>query len=215
MNSDIGALLEFIKTAEKLKVELRHSYTSDITRQESVAEHSWMMGLMAILFFDFAEAKVDKLKVMKMVVIHDLAEAITGDIPAFESSERKDRKYETEKAAMKTLTSGLPSQLAKEIMGLWNEYELKETDEAKLVQCIDKVEVLIQHNLAHIDTWDQGDYGLACYNKDEYFDNDPFLRQFKNAVNDETWDKLTSSNKLDHISKEHRDRRAQEKTKKN
>ena len=76
MNKDAVALLSFIKAAEKLKVELRHSYTSSIDRKESVAEHSWMLGLMAMLFFDFVDLKVDKLKVMKMVIIHDLAELL-------------------------------------------------------------------------------------------------------------------------------------------
>lgn len=211
MNSDASALLKFIKAAEKLKTELRHSYTSSIDRKESVAEHSWMLGLMAMLFFDFVDLKVDKLKVMKMVIIHDLAEAVTGDIPTFEVSERNANKYPAEKKAMQSLTADLPANIAKEIMNLWEEHEANETDEAKMAQCLDKTEVLIQHTIADMSTWDAGDYKLGCYHKDELCDCDLFLRGFKDLVNSEWWQKLEDNDKLSNMSQEHIDRYEKEK----
>ena len=162
MTEDAAALLKFIRIAEKLKVELRHSYTSLIDRQESVAEHSWMLGLMAILVFDLIEIKVDQLKVMKMVIIHNLAEAITGDIPSFEKSSRQSNKFSNEETAMKKITAILPPKVANEILNLWYEMEERKTNEAKVAQCLDKAEVLIQHNLADIKTWDQGDFDTNC-----------------------------------------------------
>jgi putative hydrolase of HD superfamily len=206
MNREIIALLEFIKRAEKLKTELRHSYTSNKDRQESVADHSWMLALMAILMFDYVDLKVDKLKVIKMLIIHDLAEAITGDVPAFEISARNKDKYPAELASMKKLTKGLPKKLADEILSLWDEHEKKTTDEAKLAQCIDKSEALIQHTIADMSTWDEGDYRWGFYNKDEYFDCDAFLRQFKDVVNDQMWQKLVDNNTVHNFNQEHRDR---------
>ena len=78
-------LLDILSVAEKLKCNTRHSYTSS-GRKESVAEHSWRLALMALLLRDeFPEADMDR--VLRMCIIHDLGEAFTGDIPAFEKSE--------------------------------------------------------------------------------------------------------------------------------
>ena len=100
---EIGRLLDFLKTAEQLKCNTRHSYTSS-GRLESVAEHSWRLALMAMLVGDeFPELDMDK--VIKMCLIHDMGEAITGDIPAFEKTD-KDRKVENKK--VEQLTDILP-----------------------------------------------------------------------------------------------------------
>lgn len=83
-------LIEILSVAERLKDEVRHSYTSG-GRRESVAEHSWRITLMAYFVSDeFPEA--DLLKIMKMCLIHDLGEAFTGDIPAFEKRIKIRRK---------------------------------------------------------------------------------------------------------------------------
>jgi putative hydrolase of HD superfamily len=210
MHQDITALLTFIKRAEKLKTELRHSWLSDTNRQESVAEHSWMMALMAMTIMESIDLPLDKLKVMKLVTIHDLAEAITGDIPSFEQSARRDNKYEAEKAALIAITAGLPPATTKEFLDLWEEMEAKQTPEAKLAQCLDKVEVLIQHIIADISSWDDGDYSLGPYHKDEYFDFHPYMRELKDQVNAEFWQKMELENKLDRLRPEHLARRGQQ-----
>jgi putative hydrolases of HD superfamily len=207
MKHEITELLAFIKRAEKLKTELRHSWLSDRARQESVAEHSWMLTLIALAVFDSIAIEVDQLKVMKMVVVHDLAEAVTGDIPTFEVSKRQDDKYANEVAAIAAITSGLPPKVADEIMSLWQEMEEKQTPEAKLAQCLDKSEVLIQHIISDIQTWDDGDFGLGPYNKDELFDFNPFMRAFKDQVNELFWQKMESEQKLDRLKPEHIARR--------
>ncbi len=206
MNGDFAALFAFIKRAEKLKTELRHSWLSDKDRRESVAEHSWMMALIAMAIFDSIDLEVDKLKVMKLVTIHDLAEAIVGDVPSFDEKGREG-KYEREKAAMEQITKGLPPAVAEEFLALWEEMEEKKTLEAMLAQCLDKSEVLIQHIIADIDTWDDGDYGLGPYNKDELFDFHPYMREFKDYVNKEFWKKMESEDKLSRIRPEHLERR--------
>lgn len=213
MNKDAVAILDFIKSAEKLKTELRHSWTSDKSRQESVADHSWMLALMALLFFDYVNLKVDRLKVIKMVILHDLAEAVTGDIPTFEQSERntQDNKHAAELAAMQKLTAKLPAKQANEIIELWQEFEDRITNEAKMAQSLDKTEVLIQHTIADIDTWDDGDYWHGCYHNDERCNCDLFIRQFKDLVNKEMLEKLEDSNTLSRLRKEHIERYEKEK----
>ena len=77
---DSRAFLDFLKVAERLKCNTRHSYTSS-GRHESVAEHSWRLTVMAYFMQDeFPEADIDK--VIKMCMFHDMGEAITGDITA-------------------------------------------------------------------------------------------------------------------------------------
>ena len=151
-------LIQFYTEAEKLKSVMRHSWTSDTTRRESTAEHTWMLCLMALTIFDSLEFEVDQLRVLKMLIIHDLAEAITGDIPAFEISDRKAQKYQTELAAMKHLLRNLEEKTKKDILSLWEEMEQKQTPEAKLAQIIDKSEAAMQHAIAGAKTWDDGDF---------------------------------------------------------
>src|SRR5580658_2663720 len=142
----ISDFLIFYSKAEKLKSTLRHCRTSDKTRQESTAEHSWMLGLMVIVLSDVIPTKVDKLKTLKMVLIHDLAEAITGDIPAFEKSARQRGKHTAEKKALSEIVSSLPKKSAQEIIDLWLEYEAYVSPEAKFGHSLDKIEALLQHN---------------------------------------------------------------------
>lgn len=144
-------LLSFFHTAEKLKQELRHSWLSN-GRQESVAEHTWRLTLMAMTLEPYFKQPVNMEKLLKMLIIHDLAEVAIGDIPAFEVSERKNTKHEAEAAAMQTLCSQLGEQ-GKQWFDLWQEGEQKETYEAKVANAIDKLEAQLQHNEANINTW--------------------------------------------------------------
>lgn len=168
-----------------------------------------MLALIAMTIFDSIDIELDRLKVMKMVTIHDLAEAVTGDIPTFEVSDRQNAKYENEVAAIKKITAGLPQKTQDEFLAIWQEMEDKQTPEAMLAQCLDKIEVLIQHIISDIETWDDGDYGLGPYNKDELFDFHPYLREFKDQVNEEFWLKMEHNDKLSRIKPEHIQRRSE------
>lgn len=184
MKKVINSFIDFHKKAEKLKTTMRHSWLSNSSRQESVAEHSWMLCLLALILADQIKTKVDLLKIFKMVTIHDLAEAVTGDISAHEISARntKENKYKAEQKALKSLLSGLPKVKAREIIDLWEEMEKKETTEAKFAQSLDKIEVVMQHHIADISTWDQGDYNASPYYKEEYSDFDPFMKTLRGVV---------------------------------
>ena len=148
-------LIEVLSVAERLKDAVRHSYTSG-GRRESVAEHSWRITLMAYFVSDeFPEA--DLLKIMKMCLIHDLGEAFTGDIPAFEKTAKDSEK---EADALGEWVKTLPELFNKEMAELYQEMEEQQTLEARIYKALDKLEALIQHNESDIKTWIPLEYDL-------------------------------------------------------
>jgi putative hydrolase of HD superfamily len=146
---DLTGILDFLRSAEQLKSTLRSCYAST-GRQESAAEHSWRLALMAMLLrHEFPD--VDAEKVLRMCLIHDLGEAIGGDIPAPEQARRRESglsagKAEQERRDLVTLLEPLPPGLQLEITSLWDEYEAAATPEARLVKALDKLETILQHN---------------------------------------------------------------------
>ena len=148
-------LLDILTVAERLKDATRHCYTSG-GRHESVAEHCWMMTLMAFLLKDeFPEA--DMGKVIRMCIIHDLGEAFTGDIPVFHKTTADEEK---EEAVLYGWVRSLPKAQAEEMLELYGEMEARETLEAKLYKTIDGLEAVIQHNFSDISTWLPNEYEL-------------------------------------------------------
>ena len=140
--------LEFLTIAEKLKCNTRHSFTTS-GRKESVAEHSWRLALMAMLCRD-EFPHLDMNKVIKMCLIHDLGEAVTGDVPSF----YKTADHEAEESrAIDTLLASLPSPHREEFTSLFAEMEARETEEAKLWKALDNIEAVISHNEAALSTW--------------------------------------------------------------
>lgn len=153
MNAQL--IIEFLSLAEKLKCNTRHSWTSS-GRHESVAEHSWRLTLLALLMEeDFPDVNMEK--VLKMCLIHDLGEAITGDVPAFLKGET-DEKREDE--AIDGLLATLDDNLSKEWGMLFSEMRELSTKEARLFKALDKIEAVIQHNEADISSWLPLEYEL-------------------------------------------------------
>lgn len=148
-------LLEFLAMAEKLKCNTRHSYTSS-GRHESVAEHSFRLALMAYMVSDEVP-EIDTDKVIKMCLIHDLGEAITGDIPSFEKT---DSDEAAEDSAVAGFVNGLPEYWKKQLGEMYSEMNELKTPEAKLYKALDKLEAVIQHNEADISTWLPLEYDL-------------------------------------------------------
>src|SRR5919112_3303901 len=116
---DIEAILTFLRAAERLKTVARSAWTS-AGDSESVAEHTWRLCLMAMLFYGQDE-EIDRLRLLKMCLIHDLGEALSGDVPA-PLQEAGGGKVQQEKADLLELIKPLPADLAQEIVRLWEEY---------------------------------------------------------------------------------------------
>lgn len=140
--AELEGILEFLRGAEQLKNTLRSSRTSN-GRQESTAEHTWRLCLI-ILMFGKQYPEIDVLKLIKMCVIHDLGEAINGDIAAVDQVEGVDKGAE-EKKDLELLIRPLPGYLRDEILTLWDEYENASSEEALLAKAFDKIETILQH----------------------------------------------------------------------
>lgn len=194
--TDPKALIALVAFAEGLKNELRHSYTST-GRQESVAEHCWMLCLMAMAVFDAVQLDVDRMKVLKLLIVHDLPEVITGDIPVFDKLKVAEQAATDEEAALQQIEATYP--MGAEIAALCREFEAAETHEAKLARAIDKAEALIQHNLADIETWDQNDYDYQTdmeHPRRLVFEVDPFFQALRDQLDHDTMAKIDAGGKL-------------------
>lgn len=154
MKSELKNILEVITLAERLKSEMRHSWLSD-GRQESVAEHTWRMALMAVLLEPYLDEEVDTARMLKMILVHDLVEIEAGDIPAFQvlTEEAKALKQQKEIKAIENLREKLGNGIGQHVYELWHEFEERYTYEAKVANALDKLEVRLQHNHADITTW--------------------------------------------------------------
>lgn len=183
-------ILNFLHFSERLKTELRHSWLSN-GRQESVAEHSWHISLLALLLFRHINHSVNLEKVLKMALIHDLVEAEVGDIPVFATGSRMKNKMQLERQAITHIRHMfLSEEIGRELYDIWHEFENAETNEAKFVKALDNLEVQIQHNMANLDTWEDIEYELVYTKMNKFCDYDPFLQKFCNEV------KLQSEKKM-------------------
>jgi len=178
---DLSGILTFLRSAEAMKDTLRSGYTST-GRQESVAAHTWRLTLMAtVLAPEYPEIDMERL--LKMLIVHDVGEAIHGDIPAPEQEASSDKSGQ-ERADLLDLTDTLPEGTRGEIVALWDEYEAAETPEAKLAKALDKLETILQHtqgeNPPDFDYAFNLDYGTA------YTDVDPVIRKLRAILDEET-----------------------------
>lgn len=145
--------IEFIVTIDQLKDITRQSITTGSRRNENDAEHSWHLAVMAILLSEYAEEQnIDLLKVIKMVLIHDLVEIYAGDTYCYDEKANED-KAEREQEAAERLFSILPQDQGEELMNLWREFEEMETYEAAFAACLDRFQPLLLNYNTEGHTW--------------------------------------------------------------
>ncbi|MET1077143.1 MAG: HD domain-containing protein [Pseudomonas sp.] len=173
--------LTFLKEAERLKDVLRSSHTSS-GRAESTAEHSWRLCLMAMLFED-AFADIDFAKLLKICVIHDLGEAIGGDIPAVEQHPDQHKSAQ-ERRDLLTLLAPLEIDQQARFVGLWDEYEHASSPEARLVKGLDKLETILQHNQGL--NPDNFDYGFNLSYGQKHTATHPLFIALRQLLDQET-----------------------------
>ena len=178
-------LLNFLHRLECLKTNGRHSTTvGGIT--ETVAAHSWRLAVLALLIApEFPE--LDGNKLIRMCLVHDFGEAITGDIPSF----LKTKEHETtEDTAVQTLLSALPEPQRGSLSALFAEMDAHESTEARLYKALDKLEAVIQHNESDISTWLPLEYELqqtyAVENASEF----PYLKELRALMLEDTLKKI-------------------------
>lgn len=178
-------LLEALSVAERLKDTTRHCYTKN-GRHESVAEHSWMMTLMAYFMKDeFPE--VDMNKVIQMCIIHDLGECFTGDIPTFDKTKANE---ETEENLLYNWIKTLPENYVNEMIALYDEMAERKTVEAKIYKAIDGLEALIQHNISDLSTWIPKEYELNKIYADDKVTFSEYLKGLREEIRKDTLKKI-------------------------
>lgn len=187
--NDVMKIIDFIKEAEQLKNTMRHCWSST-GKQESTAEHTWRLCLMVMLF-EKDLPQLNTLKLMKMCLVHDLAEIVDGDIPAIMNVPNKSQ---IERKNLKFLTRKLPLHLKEEILSLCDEYEAMETLESKVAKALDKLETLMQHNAGK--NPDNFNYKFNLTYGKNYTNEIEILKIVREIIDNETYEKIESSRKV-------------------
>lgn len=183
-------ILEILHVAERLKCSTRHCDTST-GRRESVAEHSWRLCLFAMLLEQEPEFQaLDMGRVLRMCLIHDLGEAFTGDIPAFSKSSRDEGR---EQALYENWIAQFPPANRAQFQALLAEMLALETPEAKLYKALDKLEAVIQHDEASLDSWLPLEYDLQRTYGQEAAQFSPYLRALKAEIDRWTEEKIAAA----------------------
>ena len=181
----VRELLDALQIAERLKDATRHCYTKN-GRHESVAEHSWMMTLMAYFMKDeFPEVDMDK--VVRMCIIHDLGECFTGDIPTFDKTKVHE---ENEEKLLYSWVRTLPENYANEMIALYEEMAERKTIESKIYKAIDGLEALIQHNISDLSTWIPKEYELNKTYADDKVAFSEYLTELREEIRKDTMKKI-------------------------
>lgn len=140
--------LAFLNEIEKLKVVYRRNQTVDRSRFENSAEHSWHVALMALVLAEHAGSPaLDVLKVVKLLLIHDLVEIYAGDTWLYDAQAAKDQAQREARSADR-LFGMLPPDQAAEFRALWDEFEARDTPESRFAAAIDALQPLANHLLS-------------------------------------------------------------------
>lgn len=182
---EVRELLNSLMLAERLKDTTRHCYTSK-GRHESVAEHSWMMTVMAF-FMKNEFPNADMNKVIQMCIIHDLGECFTGDIPTFMKTKEQECKEEN---LLNKWVESLPKSTQLEMKSLYKEMKERQSVESKIYKAIDSLEALIQHNLSDISTWSENEFTLNLTYADDKVSFSNYLSELRNAIREDTINKI-------------------------
>jgi putative hydrolases of HD superfamily len=184
---DLEGVLDFLRAAERLKVTTRSAYTS-AGRAESVAEHTWRLCLMALVVApEFPN--VDFARLVKICIVHDLGEAVGGDVPAPEQARRLSAgiatgKGDAERRDLLSLVAPLPATLRDEIVALWDEYEAAVSPEARLAKALDKLETILQHTQGRNPA--EFDYRFNLTYGRQYTADHPVLAAVRALLDEET-----------------------------
>ena len=148
--------MDFLLEVDKLKFITRQTYLSDGKRKENDGEHSWHLALMAVLLSEYSNEKVDLMKVITMVLIHDIVEIDAGDTYAYDAVGNQSKREREVKAADRIFNI-LPEDQAKKFRQLWEEFEAYETPEAKFAHVCDNVQPLMLNDATDGLAWREHD----------------------------------------------------------
>ena len=142
----------FAVEIDKVKNIFRQTWLADGSRKENDAEHAWHAALMAVLLAEYSNEPIDILKVVKMLLLHDLVEIDAGDSYAYDEAAQATA-HEREQKAADRIFGMLPKDQRQEFRGLWDEFEEYETPEAKFAHVMDNFQPLLLNDAADGKGW--------------------------------------------------------------
>jgi putative hydrolases of HD superfamily len=155
----ITAALAFFMEADLLKGVERRNRLADGSRRENTAEHSWHLGIAALVLAPFASEPVDVGKSVAMALVHDIVEIDAGDTFAYDEAEAAATKVDREEAAAERLFGLLPAETGRRFRELWDEYERGDTPEARFVMAVDRLAPMMLNLAEGGSTWRE--YGIT------------------------------------------------------
>lgn len=153
-NERLDKQIEFCREIDKEKFIGRQTYLSDGKRKENDAEHAWHMAIMAILLSEYSNEKIDVLKTVTMLLIHDIVEIDAGDTYAYDDEGKKTQHQREEKAAER-IFGILPQDQAENFKGLWEEFEQAETPEARFAHTMDNFQPAMLNAATNGKAWEE------------------------------------------------------------
>ncbi len=150
--TNLSKQIDFIKEIDKIKYIQRKTKLFNSDRHENDAEHSWHLAMMALVLAEHSDEPIDILKVLKMVLIHDIVEIDAGDTFIYDT-QKNHTNTEQELIAAKRIFGLLPQKQAEEFFEIWKEFEDGITDEAKFAKSMDRFEPLLQNASNNGGTW--------------------------------------------------------------
>lgn len=157
--------LNFLYEIDKLKKILRRStLIADPDRLENTAEHSWHLGLYVMVLAEYTNAQIDILRVIKMVLIHDIVEIDAGDTFCYDAEKNMDKGVREQNAANR-LFGLLPDDQRDEFMNLWHEFEKRETPEARFAASVDRMQPMLHNYVTGGGSWKR--HGVKRHQVDE------------------------------------------------
>ena len=148
--------IQFIQEIDKIKYIQRKTKLFNSDRPENDAEHSWHLAMMTLVLAEHADTPIDVLKVMKMVLIHDIVEIDAGDTFIYDTL-KSHTNTDNELSAAKRIFGLLPTEQADELLTIWEEFETGLTNEAKFARAMDRLEPLLQNTSNNGGTWKEFD----------------------------------------------------------
>lgn len=149
----------FLRELDQEKQIIRQTYLADGSRFENDAEHAWHMAVMALFLSEYSNEKIDLLKTISMILLHDVVEIDAGDTYAYDEEAKKTQK-ERELRAAERIFGLLPEDQEKRFRALWDEFEAWETPEAKFAHAMDNVQPLMLNAASDGKTWEEHQIGL-------------------------------------------------------
>ncbi len=151
-NERLEKQFDFFREIDKEKFIGRQTYLTDGERKENDAEHAWHMAIMTVLLSEYANEKIDVLKTVMMLLIHDLVEIDAGDTYAYDEEGKKTQREREEKAA-KRIFGLLPEEQGGKLMALWEEFEAYETPEANFAHTMDNIQPVMLNDATDGKAW--------------------------------------------------------------